>query len=52
MMKLSISGQVIKMGSAQAQHSCGPGLTDGHAEALALATCQLRKPNSLRDVQH
>lgn len=33
MKKFSIRGQVIKMGRAQAQHSCGPGLTVGHAEA-------------------
>ena len=52
MMKLSISGQAIKMGRAQAQHSCGPGLMVGHGEAPALATSQLSKPNSLGEVQH
>lgn len=52
MMKLSISGQVIKMGCVQAWHSCGPGLMVSHAEAPALATSQFSKPNSLGEVQH
>lgn len=51
MMKLSISGQAIKMSCVQAQPSCGPGLIVGHAEAPALATSQLSEPNSFDEVQ-
>lgn len=40
------------MGCAQAQHSGDPGFMVSDAEAPALVTSQLSKPNSLDEVQH